>query len=116
VRLSETIRGRSIVGRFLEHSRIFRLGSGAQAVYLFGSAGLMPRNLNRRMEVLVPIRDPALRARIDELFDLLLADDTLAWSLAADGSWQRASGAERVNVQERLEEAAIARARRIAAV
>jgi polyphosphate kinase len=114
--LSETISVRSLVGRFLEHSRVYRFGSGAEATYLFGSADLMPRNLNRRMEVLAPIRDPALRARIDEMLDVLAADDTLAWELTADGTWRRADGGGTVNAQIRLEEAAIARARRLAAL
>jgi polyphosphate kinase len=114
--LSETIRVRSLVGRFLEHSRVFRFGRGAEAAYLFGSADLMPRNLDRRMEVLAPIREPALRARIDEMLDDLLSDDALAWELGADGTWQAPSGSGTNNAQVRLEEAALARARRVAAV
>jgi polyphosphate kinase len=114
--LSETIRVRSIVGRFLEHSRVYRFGSGLEATYLFGSADLMPRNLNRRMEVLAPIRDPALRARVDEMLDVLAEDDTLAWELSSDGTWRRGDGGGTVNAQTRLEDAALARARRIAAV
>jgi polyphosphate kinase len=76
----------------------------------------MQRNLDRRMEVLAPVRDPALRARLDEMLELLLADDVLAWELAADGSWRPPSAAGTNNVQTQLEEAAVARARRIAAV
>jgi polyphosphate kinase len=114
--LSETIHVRSIVGRYLEHSRVYRFGTGLQATYLFGSADLMQRNLDRRMEVLAPVRDPALRARLDEMLDLLLADDALAWRLTADGSWRPPSAAGTNNVQTQLEEAAVARARRIAAV
>jgi polyphosphate kinase len=114
--LSETIRVRSIVGRFLEHSRVYRFGSGPEATYLFGSADLMPRNLNRRMEVLAPIRDSALRARVDEMLDVLAEDDTLAWELSSDGTWRRRDSGGTVNAQTRLEDAALARARRIAAV
>jgi polyphosphate kinase len=114
--LSETVHVRSIVGRYLEHSRVYRFGTGPQATYLFGSADLMQRNLDRRMEVLAPVRDPALRARLDEMLDLLLADDTLAWRLTADGSWRPPNAAGTNNVQTQLEEAAVARARRIAAV
>ena len=114
--LSETIHVRSIVGRYLEHSRVYRFGTGPQAAYLFGSADLMQRNLDRRMEVLAPVRDPALRARLDEMLDLLLADDSLAWRLSADGSWRPPSAAGTNNEQTQLEEAAVARARRIAAV
>jgi polyphosphate kinase len=114
--LSESIRVRSLVGRFLEHSRVFRFGHGPEATYLFGSADLMPRNLDRRMEVLAPIREPALRARIDEMLDDLLSDDALAWELGADGTWQAPSGSGTNNAQVHLEEAALARARRVAAV
>jgi polyphosphate kinase len=112
--LSETIRVRSIIGRYLEHSRVYRFGSGPEATYLFGSADLMPRNLDRRMEVLAPIRDPSLRVRIDEMLELLVADDVLAWQLAADGSWRAPDAAGTRNVQTQLEEAALAR--RITAV
>ena len=114
--LSETIRVRSLVGRFLEHSRVFRFGRGAEATYLFGSADLMPRNLDRRMEVLAPIREPALRARIDEMLDDLLSDDALAWELGADGTWRAPNVSGTTNAQGRLAEAALARARRVAAV
>ena len=85
--LSDNIRVRSIVGRFLEHSRIYRFGADADtAEYLIGSADLMPRNLDHRVEALVPVTDPRLRARLDEMLELDLADDMLAWELAADGS------------------------------
>ena len=114
--LSEGIRVRSIVGRFLEHSRIFRFGSGQDATYLIGSADLMERNLDRRVEVLAPIRDPSLRARVDEILATLDADDTLAWELRGDGSWVEPSPTGSVNAQTQLEQAALARARRIVAV
>jgi polyphosphate kinase len=114
--LSETIRVRSLVGRFLEHSRVYRFGRGPQATYLFGSADLMPRNLDRRMEVLAPILEPTLRDRIDEMLDVLLSDDELAWALAADGTWEAPNGSALSNAQTRLEEAALAGARRVAAV
>jgi len=114
--LSENIRVRSVVGPFLEHSRIFRFGSGADGVYLFGSADLMQRNLDRRVEVLAPILDPSLRARIDEILAVLGVDDVLAWELMPDGTWRGPSEAGGVNAQTRLEQAAVARARRIAAV
>jgi polyphosphate kinase len=114
--LSEGIRVRSIVGRFLEHSRIFRFGAGSDATYLLGSADLMQRNLDRRVEVLAPVRDPALQARLDEILEALLADDTLAWELASDGRWREPQPSGTVNAQTRLEEAALARARRVVAV
>lgn len=89
--LSETITVRSIVGRYLEHSRVYRFANGAgpgQPALYIGSADLMPRNLDRRVEAVVPILDDALRARIDRNLELTLADDVLSWELGADG-WQR---------------------------
>ena len=88
--LSENIRVRSIVGRYLEHSRIFHFANGAGEgvpAYYIGSADLMPRNLDRRVEALVPIADAGLQRRLREVLDVNLADDTLAWILDADGTW-----------------------------
>jgi polyphosphate kinase len=111
--LSEGIRVRSIVGRFLEHSRIFRFGSEARGpVYAIGSADMMTRNLDRRVEVVTPVEDPRLAARLGEVLEALLADDVLAWELDADGAWRRASGMRGENVQARMLEAAIRRADR----
>ena len=75
--LSERIRVRSIVGRFLEHSRIFRFGDRPTrpTEYLIGSADLMPRNLDRRVEALLPVTGSALQARLDEILEVELADD-----------------------------------------
>ncbi len=88
--LSENIRVRSIVGRYLEHSRIYRFGArGRTRNYYIGSADLMPRNLDRRVEALVPIGDPDLQFRLDQILDVLLSDDNLAWELLPDGRWQR---------------------------
>ena len=112
--LSERIRVRSIVGRFLEHSRIYRFGSGPEATYLFGSADLMQRNLDRRVEVLAPVRDPKLRDRLDEILDVLLDAGTAAWHLAGDGTWSQGPGT--VDAQARLEQVALERARRITAL
>jgi polyphosphate kinase len=114
--LSEGIRVRSIVGRFLEHSRIYRFGTGPEATYLLGSADLMQRNLDRRVEVLAPVRDPALRSRLDEILADLVLDDMLAWELTSDGNWRAPAETATVNAQTRLEEAALARARRVTAV
>src|SRR3546814_2066121 len=86
--LSEHIRVRSIVGRYLEHSRIYRFANGSgtgQPRYLIGSADLMPRNLDRRVEALIPVVDPELQARLQEVLDINLADDVLSWQLAASG-------------------------------
>ena len=114
--LSEGIRVRSIVGRFLEHSRIYRFGSGEGTVYLIGSADMMQRNLDRRVEVLVPVRDPSLTARLDEILAALSADDVLAWELGEDGSWHAPPATGSINAQTLLEHAAMERARRVVAV
>ena len=76
----------------------------------------MPRNLDRRVEVLAPVLDPSLRARIDELLAVLGQDDVLAWELREDGTWSPPNGNGRVDAQARLEELAHARARRVSAV
>jgi len=114
--LSDHIRVRSIVGRFLEHSRILRFGTGEDATYLIGSADLMPRNLDRRVEVLAPVQSAPLRARLDEIFDTLLADDALAWQLNPDGTWHRVSSNGELDAQEQFQQLALARARRISVV
>jgi polyphosphate kinase len=87
--LSENIRVTSILGRFLEHSRVFEFEAGAHHSWFFGSADLMPRNLDHRIEVVVPIEDPALRKQLAMIRDLWLADEASAWELGADGSWLR---------------------------
>jgi polyphosphate kinase len=112
--LSETVRVRSIVGRFLEHSRIYRFGGdhGRPLTLLMGSADLMERNLDRRVEVLVPVDDPELVDRLLQVLDLDLADDTNAWSLEADGRWRRVPRAAGVSVQRSLQDLARERARR----
>ena len=101
--LSERIRVRSIVGRFLEHARIFRFGSDARGPkYFIGSADLMPRNLDRRVEALVPVRDPALASRVEEILRTNLEDDTLAWELGADGEWRKVRGEAGLSVHQQL--------------
>jgi polyphosphate kinase len=114
--LSENIRVRSIVGRYLEHSRIYRFGRGDEAAYLIGSADLMQRNLDRRVEVLTPVAEPTLQRRLDEILDLLDADDALAWELDSDGNWHRVSEVGTVDAQEQLQQSATARAHRLAQV
>jgi polyphosphate kinase len=109
--MSENIRVRSIVGRYLEHSRIYRFGArGRTRHYYIGSADLMPRNLDRRVEALAPINDPDLQFRIDEVLDVLLADDNLAWSLGPDGRWERVPTSAGVDAHVALQELARARA------
>ncbi len=109
--LSERITVRSIVGRFLEHSRIFRFGSGAQADYYLGSSDIMQRNLDRRVEAVVPVTDPKLCARLAEILDTALADDVLAWELHSDGSWHHLQSEHGLNSQRRFQELALERAR-----
>ena len=112
--LSENIRVRSIVGRYLEHSRIFAFGRpGEEPVeYYIGSADLMERNLDGRIEALVHIENPEVQARLQEILDVALSDDELAWELDAAGRWEIRAKAAGVNAQRRFQELAIERARR----
>ncbi|MTV26551.1 RNA degradosome polyphosphate kinase [Nitriliruptoraceae bacterium ZYF776] len=88
--LSENIRVRSIVGRYLEHSRIFRFGNDERGYeFLLGSADWMNRNLRRRVEAVTPVEDPALQARLEEILRVNLADDVLAWELGPDAVWTK---------------------------
>jgi polyphosphate kinase len=87
--LSESIRVRSIVGPFLEHSRILYFRNGGDEQYYIGSADMMERNLDRRVEAMTPVEDPLLRARLREIFEVMLADDRRAWELGADRTWRR---------------------------
>ena len=86
--ISENIRVISIIGRFLEHCRIFYFqNEGDSPRYYIGSADWMPRNLDRRVEAVVPIEDAALRANIDSLIDICLKDNRQAWEMRADGTY-----------------------------
>jgi polyphosphate kinase len=109
--LSENIHVRSLVGRYLEHSRIFRFGHGEDARHYVGSADLMQRNLDQRVEAVVPVPDTELCARLDEMLDVLLQDDTLAWTLGTDGGWTKVPTERGVNAQQRFQEMAVERAR-----
>ncbi|PQA49976.1 polyphosphate kinase 1 [Amnimonas aquatica] len=89
--VSENIRVRSIVGRFLEHTRVFYFENGGDPKVFCSSADWMDRNLFQRVETCFPINDPALRRRIiDDGLKVYLADNSQAWLLQSDGSWQRA--------------------------
>jgi polyphosphate kinase len=105
--LSDRIRVRSIVGQFLEHSRIFCFGNGGRPEYYLGSSDLMPRNLDRRVEAVVPVGDPKLRQRLQQILDVLLADDVLAWELGADGSWRRVPTMRGLSSHARFKELAL---------
>ena len=90
--LSERIRVRSILGRFLEHSRIFRFGTGAVAQWWLGSADVMRRNLDQRVEALVRVTDPAAVQQLSSAMDLYLADTSAGFDLGPDGEWTRRHG------------------------
>ena len=109
--LSERIRVRSIIGRFLEHSRIFSFGNAGQPEYYLGSSDLMPRNLDRRVEAVVPVTDTKLCGRLSEIFEILLADDVLAWELGSEGTWQRVPTVHGLNAHKRFQELALESAR-----
>ena len=89
--VSENIRVRSIIGRFLEHSRVFCFGNAGSAEYYIGSADWMPRNFDRRVETVAPIDDPILHARIESLLNTCLQDNRQAWLLQTDGTYVQRS-------------------------
>jgi polyphosphate kinase len=94
-----TLRIRSVLGRYLEHSRMYRFGHGGpngEPLYYIGSADMMPRNLDKRVEVLIPVEHPKHRAWIDEVFETLLADDVVAFEMNREGDWRRVGPAEYV--------------------
>jgi polyphosphate kinase len=125
--LSETIRVRSIVGRWLEHSRIYYFGAGARGGHVgdnsdptvlpdggefyVGSADMMDRNLDRRVEAVVPIGAPDLQLRLREILEMELADDVRAWEMASDGSWHRVAEVHGMNAQQKFQEMAVARSK-----
>ncbi|MGD9701804.1 MAG: polyphosphate kinase 1 [Acidimicrobiia bacterium] len=105
--MSERITVRSILGRYLEHSRILWFANGAgpgRPLTFIGSADLMPRNLDRRVEALAPVQHPAHQERLRGMLDMLLADDVLAWQLGPDAAWQRRTGEGLADVQRRFAE------------
>ena len=109
--LSETVRVRSIVGRYLEHSRIFRFGGDERGPrYYIGSADLMQRNLDRRVECVAPVTDPELVVRLEEMLAVALADDMLAWELGYAG-WSKVPTLVGLDSQVRLSELALERSR-----
>jgi polyphosphate kinase len=159
--LSETIRVRSLVGRYLEHSRIYYFsegagdsapersaGNGAAAAladatvmenghvavvaaargvtdrlngapmlqpggrYLMGSADMMERNLDRRVETLVDVTSPEIQDRLREILEVELADDELSWELAADDAWRKVPDVKHFNAQRHFQELALARSKR----
>jgi polyphosphate kinase len=113
--LSETIRVRSIFGRFLEHSRIYVFETPDRSTCYIGSADLMPRNLDRRIEALIPVEGSRVRQELNAVLDSVFADTTNAWELLPDGSWRRVEpgkGAKPHTHQAAMQRRAVARARR----
>jgi polyphosphate kinase len=135
--LSDNIAVRSIVGRWLEHSRIYFFGTDGEArtipaqsnatnnggfdiagymptggQFYIGSADMMPRNLDRRVEVIVPVTDAEGGQRLREVLAVELADDALAWELRGDGTWEKVAIGANFNAQRYLQDKAVERARR----
>jgi polyphosphate kinase len=110
--ISENIRVVSVVGRFLEHSRIYSFRRGTETRVLMGSADLMPRNLDSRVELVTPVEDPDLRAEMLDVLERCFADNANSWELDVDGNWTRTATPVdgRRSVQEELRERNAARA------
>jgi polyphosphate kinase len=116
--LSETIRVRSILGRFLEHSRFYVFDAGDKRTFLLGSADLMPRNLDHRIELLAPVEDGRAQQDLLRAFDVLLADNASAWEMSSEGRWMKLrpkKGDRGRQAQQVFMRSARARARRRAA-
>src|ERR671919_7143 len=109
--LSEGITVRSVLGRFLEHSRVFVFQAGKKTSYWIGSADLMPRNLDHRLEVVAPVDDSALQQRLARTFDQLSGATANAWELGPDGTWKR-STPKKDEAGEDAQEALMRRVRR----
>jgi polyphosphate kinase len=110
--VSDNITVRSIVGRYLEHSRIYEFANGGgdgRAAFYIGSADWMPRNLDRRVEALTPVDDPDLQAELAQVLDVNLADDVLAWSLGPGGDWTRVPQVNGVDTHLSLQQLATER-------
>jgi polyphosphate kinase len=103
--LSDNIRVVSVLGRFLEHGRVYCFGNGGEAEYFIGSADWRSRNLRRRVEVVTPVLDPALKARLDRILEAELNDAT-AWRLLSEGTYERPANARGPGIQEQLLRAA----------
>ncbi len=107
--MSENIWVRSLCGRYLEHSRLYHFGPDR---WYIGSADLMGRNLDGRIETVVPVTDPRLQARLAEIVDVLLADDVLASELQADGTWRKVPRVRGLDAQAELHRLAVERSAR----
>ena len=107
--VSDNIRVTSVVGRFLEHSRVYGFQRGDERRYWMGSADLMPRNLDTRVELLAPVTDPALVAELEDTLERCLADNTFQWELGPEDSWRRRTEGTR-SVHRELMDRALERA------
>jgi len=103
--VSENIRVSSVVGRFLEHSRIYGFRRGADRSYWMGSGDLMPRNLDTRVELIAPVTSELLKQEIEDTLERCFADDTFNWELRSDGTWERRRGGTRAVHGELMERA-----------
>ena len=103
--VSDNIKVVSVVGRFLEHARVYGFQRDSERVYFIGSADLMPRNLDTRVELLTPVESEPLRREVEDTLERCLADDTFAWDLQPDGSWERRRGGARSVHHELMERA-----------
>ena len=97
--LSDTIRVRSVLGRFLEHSRVFWFDNAGEPAVWIGSADMMHRNLDRRVEVLVRLRDPHVVDEVAGFLDLALDEQTSAWDLGTDGEWRLQAGVRHLQAE-----------------
>ncbi|KYF62950.1 polyphosphate kinase 1 [Sorangium cellulosum] len=107
--LSERIQVRAIIDRFLEHKRLFRFANGGNEEVYMSSADWMPRNFHRRVELMVPIIEPAIRARVEDMLNMVTSDTAKTWELASDGSYHKLqvpSGAASLRSQQRFIELA----------
>jgi polyphosphate kinase len=103
--ISDNITVVSVVGRFLEHSRIYGFERGDEREYWIGSPDLMPRNLDTRVELLAPVVEESLRAELEDTLERYLADDTFGWELSPEGDWTRRTGCTRSMHDELMERA-----------
>jgi polyphosphate kinase len=110
--VSDNVRVVSIVGRFLEHSRVYTFQRGEEMRVLVGSADLMPRNLDSRVELVTPVEEPALKAELLDVLERCFTENANAWELDGDGAWTRLGpeNGQRRSVQEELRERHAARA------
>jgi polyphosphate kinase len=107
--VSENIRVTSVVGRFLEHSRIYGFHRAGERKYWIGSADLMPRNLDTRVELIAPVTSDPLKTEIEDTLERCFADDSFGWELGPDDTWTRRRGGSR-SVHTELIERALERA------